>query len=39
MEWAVVLEGRSDPEGVLVVLAERQRPNTSPPRSARRVNQ
>ena len=23
-EWAVVLEGRSAPEGVLVVLAERQ---------------
>jgi hypothetical protein len=24
MEWAVVLEGRSAPESVLVVLAERQ---------------
>jgi hypothetical protein len=28
VEWAVVLEGRSAPEGILLVLAERQEAET-----------
>jgi hypothetical protein len=28
MTWAVVLEGRSEPEGILVVLSERQEAET-----------